>query len=426
MKCDRAFDVDLLAVVRGEGGDADFLAHYPACVDCAAEVRVWGELDGMLRAGAGPVDAHPDPAALLALTDAPTTLDAAARADLEGHLARCRVCADEVRSLGSFDPASLGLASTVPAAAPAERAPIPTAVRELETGDATPRGFWLGRLVWHPAFAYALVALLAVPLLRGQLPHLSEQTRAVDARRDGPIEPHASEMNARQLASETKAKLERAPEALADAGREARAPAPPPAQPPAAPQAEAPAARVVQPPPGVAVDFAKRWVPPQEKKAGSADAVAPRPVPESAGGAAPRDQAEQADKERDQHSGNLVGGAGVAAAPAARARGKDAAPVLTISSRKPTIVSADAVAPGIVLRIEPPADLAPGPFDVKVQSRAGRHELGARVTDRADAIAIEIPPHWLLPGDYAVTLQPVDGGRPARLGFTVRAPVAER
>jgi hypothetical protein len=92
----------------------------------------------------------------------------------------------------------------------------------------------------------------------------------------------------------------------------------------------------------------------------------------------------------------------------------------------PTIVSADAVAPGIVLRIEPPADLAPGPLDVKVQSRAGRHELGVRVIDRANAIAIEIPPHWLFPGDYAVTVQPVDGGKPMRLGFTVSAPTAER
>ena len=100
--------------------------------------------------------------------------------------------------------------------------------------------------------------------------------------------------------------------------------------------------------------------------------------------------------------------------------------VLAIRPLKPTIVSAAAVAPGIVLKIEPPADLAPGPLDVKVQSRAGRHELGARITDRANAIAIEIPPHWLLPGDYAVTLQPVEGGPPALLGFTVSAPLAER
>ena len=68
MKCRRAFEADLLAVVRAEGGDAEFLAHYPTCPDCAAEVRVWGELDGMLRTGASPADAHPEPAAPSSVT----------------------------------------------------------------------------------------------------------------------------------------------------------------------------------------------------------------------------------------------------------------------------------------------------------------------------------------------------------------------
>jgi hypothetical protein len=100
--------------------------------------------------------------------------------------------------------------------------------------------------------------------------------------------------------------------------------------------------------------------------------------------------------------------------------------VLAIRPQKPTIVSIVDVEPGVLLRIEPPADLAPGPVDVKVQSRAGQRELGARVTDRANAIVIQIPPHWLASGDYTVTLQPVEGGPPALLGFTVRAPTSGR
>jgi anti-sigma factor RsiW len=167
MKCRRAFATDLAAVLRGEeADDRTFAAHVTTCADCAAEVGVWKELDAMLRAGA-PTDAtHPEPEALLALVDAPAALAAGARTAVERHIAACRVCADEVKSLRACDP------RMVDAEGPAHADDGPTAMRGR-----------LARLVWHPAFAYALVAVLLVPLVRRQLGHRSEPARVVDARR---------------------------------------------------------------------------------------------------------------------------------------------------------------------------------------------------------------------------------------------------
>jgi hypothetical protein len=77
----------------------------------------------------------------------------------------------------------------------------------------------------------------------------------------------------------------------------------------------------------------------------------------------------------------------------------------------------------------PPADLAAGPLDVTVRGRTGQADVQVRVTDRADAIVVGIPPGWLAPGAYTVVLQPLDAAgsasaQPAVLGFTVRAPNA--
>ncbi len=400
MKCRRAFDADLLAVLRGEGDDADFVAHYPGCPDCAAEIGVWGELDAMLRAGAPAADSHPEPESLLAFTDAPATLTADARGGIERHLASCRACADEVRSLGGFDAARLGVTQTIPAAAPvpdvAPRRPAPTR-------DDEPGGSWLGRLVWHPAFAYALVAVLLVPLLRDLGPRVSERTQRVAARRDAPMPPPASEVAAPPPPA-VMYRRERAPEALADADRAAAAPAPPLAQ--------APAARAEG-------ALAKRQAAPEEQEARSADAGSARTESRLA---AKADRG-AAGEEDDEHFANLLGGARVPGAPA---RDDRAPPVVVLRRNTPTTVSAVDVESGVLLRIDPPADLAPGPIDVRVRGRAGEREVGARVTDRASAIEMQIPARWLAAGDYTVTLQPVDGGPPVLLGFTVRAPAGGR
>ena len=194
MTCRRAFDADLLAVLRGEEADAAFRRPLPV-------------LSRLCRRGAGVGRARRDVArrarrsslasraapTLLAFVDAPATLAAAARTAVEGHLATCRACADEVRTLRGFDAAQLVAAGAASAASAPPRRPT----RERPADDDAPTaGGWLGRLVWHPAFAYALVAVLLVPLLRDQLPRVAEKTRAVDARRIGPALPPASERDA--------------------------------------------------------------------------------------------------------------------------------------------------------------------------------------------------------------------------------------
>ena len=150
MSCRRAHETDLveyLAEPRAERFRA-FREHYPLCPECAAEVRAWSELERTLA----PPAVHPEPALLLRYEDEPAALAAAERRDLETHLAGCAPCRDELAALRGFDFAAAG-------------APAP--VREVE-----PRGGGFARalerlrwLVWQPAFAYALVLALLVPLL---------------------------------------------------------------------------------------------------------------------------------------------------------------------------------------------------------------------------------------------------------------------
>jgi anti-sigma factor RsiW len=426
MTCRRAFDADLLAVLRGEEADADFVAHYPSCPDCAAEVRVWGELEGMLRAGTPVESSHPEPAALLAFVDAPATLAAAARTAVEGHLATCRACAEEVRTLRGFDAAQLVAAG----AASAASAPPVRPTRERPADDDAPTaGGWLGRLVWHPAFAYALVAVLLVPLLRDQLPRVAEKTRAVDARRIGPALPPASERDA-SAPPAAMAKRERGAGGFEDAPRAAPEDAPraaPEDAPRPAPNAAAPlapmtglAAGAPRPPAqALAVqrvdEMAVRKAQGPAPAARSGDDQAMRALAPEAGQALSGQLGDQREREVASAAAPPPGGA--------------SAPVLEIAPMGPTIVPYAAAARGVLLRVVPPTDLADGPLDVRVRGRANQHEIATRVTDRAGAIEVRIPASWLVPGDYAVTLQPVDGagtvaGAPAILGFTVRAPTA--
>lgn len=360
MRCRRAFAADLTAVVRGEAADAAFAAHAAGCPDCDAEVRVWRELDGLLRAGApaAPATTHPEPDVLVAFVDAPARLAADVRVDVDRHLGGCRACADEVRTLRRFDADALAGRSAI----------MPS--------DAVPRRRGLARLVWHPAFAYALLALVLVPLAREQLRHVPPETRLVDARRAAPAAPAYAKAPASQ-------------------------PAPAPAAAPADDQmrraeskAEARAATNEQ-----AATRAKRALP-QE--------------PEVEGAPSLHDLAGSLGGESTEHDG-------VVAAPR----------VVELRAETPTIIPYALGAGGVVLRIVPPAELGSGAVDVRVRGRAGSRELAQRVAERANAIAVPIPPQWLVPGDYVVTLAPVDavapgrgGNEPIALGFTVRAPTA--
>jgi hypothetical protein len=89
------------------------------------------------------------------------------------------------------------------------------------------------------------------------------------------------------------------------------------------------------------------------------------------------------------------------------------------------IVPYAAAARGVLLRVVPPTDLADSPLDVQVRG-ANQHEIATRVIDRASAIEVRIPPSWLVPGDYVVTLQPVGRGRGGRRAEFSASPSAPR
>jgi hypothetical protein len=149
MSCRKAFDIDLPRFLSDARADefAAFRDHYPRCAECAAEVRAWTELHIRLEAGhAG----HPEPLLLQRYEEEPERLGDAERARVAAHLRSCAACRDELAALRSFDPAGLA----TPAAAPA---PGRAGLREL-LGS-------LRRVLWHPAFAYAVVLLAIVPTL---------------------------------------------------------------------------------------------------------------------------------------------------------------------------------------------------------------------------------------------------------------------
>ena len=439
MKCRRAFDADLLAVLRGEGGDGEFLAHYPSCPDCAAELRVWGELEAMLQAGAPAPGSHPTEAALLTFVDAPATLAAVTRGELERHVTACRTCADEVGSLRRFDPGRLA-ATAKPVghaaqdASPQARAAASVAPRAVEP-NATPPfaehprpGGWLGRLVWHPAFAYALVVVLLVPVLRGQLNEFSSRRAATV------LAKRAAAPTARDEAPAPAAPPAAVVLAPAELARSA-ARADLPASELAPSVGTVPAAKVAAPLPDAR---ARRQAPAQR---------APRPEPpEAEADSVVREEASAAARalvEKKESSAVAAFGARltdlagtvradgvVAAAPAAERL------VLDVYPGAHPVIPLAAAERGPLLRIVPPAGIGDGAVDVRVRGTVGGRELIGRVTNHANAIELQIPPQWLAPGEYTVTLDAVNAapGRAegevqrapvaATLGFTVGAPIA--
>jgi len=157
MNCRRAFNIDLSAFVVDAAAPeyADFKAHYPGCPDCAAEVRVWRELEDQLRSPAvAGADEHPDEALLLQLEDDPDGLARPDRLALESHLEDCPSCRDELAALRAF---------VLPAPAAQPEAPTPTWGEVVADLAARTRA-----LLLHPAFAYTLVVALLVPTVLTQ------------------------------------------------------------------------------------------------------------------------------------------------------------------------------------------------------------------------------------------------------------------
>jgi hypothetical protein len=163
MTCRKSFELDLAAFLA-RPGDAEwdeFRAHYPRCVDCAAEIAAWTALGARLGARLGPE--HPAPETLLRFADDPAAMAADEREHTARHVARCPACRDELRALGGFAANATEDRSGFrrPARAPAGEIRRRSRLRTV------------GRALWNPALPYA--ALLALVLLPRLWPTIRER-----------------------------------------------------------------------------------------------------------------------------------------------------------------------------------------------------------------------------------------------------------
>lgn len=299
MSCRRAYELDLpafLADPRDATWD-DFRAHYPRCPECSAEVAAWTALHASLA------HRHPEPAELLRWSDDPDSLAADTRTLLARHLEQCPSCRDELRALDRFNvavpaPGADPAGSDAPAVAPPAHAaatmrhggrhaeararnrpasaPGPGRAPERRPGGA------LRRVLWHPAFAYAVLALvLLLPTFRdayereaGRDAFDAAATRTAEelpASAPVPVPAGADERRKEEQVSP--------PGSLADSELDARVDRTAPRllrQAPPRPAAPAPAAPAPAPPA------------PAARAAGSADAARAQPAqpPEGAAGGA--------------------------------------------------------------------------------------------------------------------------------------------
>jgi hypothetical protein len=177
--CDRALVVELDAYLDEPEAPrwAEFHEHARSCAVCSAEIRAWQSL--RVSVVVDRAEDHPREDALLAYADSPDALAQHEIDEIEAHLAHCAGCGDEVGVLRKTwiepqherEEAKSGAARVVVATLAALR-----------------------RLVWHPAFAYALVLILLVPTLG----RLGVDTIDVDLREAAPprgaaIEPAPAE-----------------------------------------------------------------------------------------------------------------------------------------------------------------------------------------------------------------------------------------
>jgi hypothetical protein len=148
MSCRRSHEIDLPGFLEEAGAETSraFREHYPRCVDCSAEVRAWTDLQLKLR---GSDLSHPEPDVLLRFSDSRETLGSEQQGRVERHIASCAACRDELETLKHFDFPALN-----EPASGAEAAPWLSGLTD-----------WLRRALWHPGLAYALVLILAIPLV---------------------------------------------------------------------------------------------------------------------------------------------------------------------------------------------------------------------------------------------------------------------
>ncbi len=420
MTCRRTSEIDLTGFLdhprRPEF--AEFREHYPRCRDCSAEVRAWTELRGALRSGLPA--AHPDPEQLARYDGAPGRLAPAERRALEAHLATCAACRDELRALGSFSPA------TRASAAPAREA-APSRV-----------GGWLAaprRLLWHPALAYALLAAFVAPTLYRQVagpPPVVEQpaeaTALAKAERARRMEEEALAAGERQIPGEIAPAYGLAPAPAAPSAstpertlsaEAPRAPVPEPKATAAPPRAAAPYPRAAarpRPAPELRIprDRAPEFGAAREAPSAEADretattrfeAAAPVPM---AAAVAPELDAEEV--EQEGFAEDAVAEMAVARATALALR----------AGEIPTVSAASALA-GLRLSVIVPEPGA-GEIEIRVVAPGGGRELRERHPADADAVTIEVPPAWLVPGRYEVSTRRLGAGlvrSEARYAFEV-------
>jgi hypothetical protein len=345
MSCRRAFEIDLagfLAEPRAEGF-AGFRDHYPRCRECSAEVRAWTELDQQLRAHAGSGATHPSASLLARYDGSPGALGPAERAGVERHLAQCPGCRDELRALKAFAPDRVRGA-----------APEGSFGRRLRERLAP-----LGRVAWHPGFAYALLALILLPTVYATVaPRFGAAPPASEALR----EPRALMQNL---------EMRSADESLAFAESDRERPA-----------------------------LAKKSSRPVESPV---QLRARREV------AAVRPSAELADREARSDRPAREPTVAFGVAPEAARRSAADFPPVRLRADRPIELAAGAIRGGLRLQIPLTAELGEaggGELQLRVSDASGRRELRERLVVDPGATKVEtrLPAGWLTPGLYRVEL----------------------
>ncbi|MBM4255735.1 MAG: hypothetical protein FJ147_07540 [Deltaproteobacteria bacterium] len=158
--CHKAQEIDLSLFLLEPQSSAwqEFRAHYPHCATCSAELRQWTTLEQQLRSlDDSRTPPHPSAETLVTFHKRPQILSAADRVSIAGHLRACAACREEVKLLSSFD------FSLVQKWAGETKS---TVTIDEQTSWST--RFWdtLRSVFFHPAFAFGLVLLLAVPFVR--------------------------------------------------------------------------------------------------------------------------------------------------------------------------------------------------------------------------------------------------------------------
>ncbi len=406
MTCSRSQQIDLLGFLEAPRRPDfdDFRDHYPRCAACAAEVRAWTELQLELRAQR-PGALHPEPEMLLAYAEARDGIATPERNALATHLQGCPTCRDELRALGAWSP------DVVPVRSPWRRV--------LAS---------LTRVTWHPAFAYALVGLLLFPVLyrafspavdpAGELAARTETARAPRAVAPAPAEvPAPLGATGGALPSETLARAE-----PAEAFRPSGASAPEPTESEAVAPSGPPAARVLADQAEGGLRQRQQEVRYAAKSAGvepSIDEAAAEPSLAAAEGAQERAVSGEAGRANLQAAPLVV--RSVSPPQAGADRGADSAlrapaaptPAVLLDAVRPVRLEPRRSAAGLTLRLPlpEPADSDGADVSLELAEAAGPRALRAslRLEAGASAVEVDVPPLWLVPGQYRVSVRETRG-----------------